>query len=309
VIRLLSVLFVLLAGALLPTDVAAQATDSTRRIERVRREIGAADSTRVRILRLRDGSSLTGRVVGMDSAAVRFASAVGTVTVPLSEIADVQEVAGRDAHTGEYWFVSPNPTRLLLAPTGRMLKQGDGYFSVHEVVFPGFAYGVTDRVSFGGGMSVLPSDDFLRDNVVYVTPKVAVVARKDVNVAVGALALAWPDPDDESLDMFGILYAVGTLGGPNASVTGGIGYGYVGSDLADRPALMLGADLRFARHVSFVTENYRFPTSADADNDPLISYALRLMVEQAAVDVGFVNFLDEDISFPGFPYVGFVYNF
>jgi hypothetical protein len=308
-IRTLSVLSVVLAGAFLPADAAAQAADSTRRVERARRELGAPDSTRVRILRLRDGSSLTGRVIEIDSAAVRFASAVGTVTIPLAEVVDVREVAGRDPHTGEYWFASPNPTRLLLAPTGRMLKQGDGYFSVHEVIFPGFAYGLTDRVSIGGGMSVLPSEDFLRDNAVYVTPKVGLIARKNVNVAVGAVALTWPDFDTDSRDVFGILYAVGTLGGPNASVTGGIGYGYAGSDLADRPALMLGADLRFSRYVSFVTENYRFPTSRDVDNDPLISYALRLMVEKAAIDVGFINVLGQEIFFPGTPYIGFVYNF
>src|SRR5687768_16544543 len=36
-------------------------------------------------------------------------------------------------------------TRLFLAPTGRPLRGGEGYFSDHWIFFPGLAYGVSDN--------------------------------------------------------------------------------------------------------------------------------------------------------------------
>jgi hypothetical protein len=37
-----------------------------------------------------------------------------------------------------------------------MLKQGERYFADYELFFPGFAVGVTDYLSIGGGVSILP---------------------------------------------------------------------------------------------------------------------------------------------------------
>jgi len=305
--RLLGSACVLLASALFaPAPASAQQSDSARRVERVRRRLDSPDSTRVRILRLRDGSTLVGRALGVDSATVHFATSVGTVMVPIAEIQEVQAVDGRDKRTGEYWFANPNATRLLFAPTGRMLLEGDGYFSTYQLLFPGFAYGLNDAVSIGGGMSIAPGAG-LTEQLFYFTPKVGLVSSPRVNVAAGALVASAGLGSVEG-DAFGVLYAVGTLGGRNASVTGGIGYGYVGTDLARSPIVMLGAEARASRRIALVTENYLFPRSRD-DPLPVISYGIRFMGEKLAVDLAFVHVFDEDPGFPGFPWVGFVFNF
>ena len=46
----------------------------------------------------------------------------------------------------------PSYSRLMLAPTGRPLAEGDGYLSDHYVLFPAVAYGITDNVSLLGGI-------------------------------------------------------------------------------------------------------------------------------------------------------------
>ncbi len=62
---------------------------------------------------------------------------------------------------------SSNHTRLLFSPTGRPLGKGQGYFSDHYVVFPSVAYGLTDNLSIGAGMSVVPGMS-LDEQLLYV---------------------------------------------------------------------------------------------------------------------------------------------
>ena len=50
----------------------------------------------------------------------------------------------------------PNYSRLMFAPTGRPLRRATATVSDHELVFPGFAVGLTDNLSLAGGVSVDP---------------------------------------------------------------------------------------------------------------------------------------------------------
>jgi len=63
--------------------------------------------------------------------------------------------------------------------------------------------------------------------------------------------------------------------------------------------------LRFARRMSFVSENWIIP----GVNDALISYGIRFLGEKVSADFAFFNILDEDAVFPGTPYLGLVWNF
>jgi uncharacterized membrane protein len=56
----------------------------------------------------------------------------------------------------------------MFAPTGRPLGKGNGYFSDHYVLFPGFAYGLTKNLSVAGGVSVIPAIG-ISDQVFYVS--------------------------------------------------------------------------------------------------------------------------------------------
>ena len=52
----------------------------------------------------------------------------------------------------------------------------------------------------------------------------------------------------------GILYGVGTFGGPNSNFTVLVGYGFADTDFADRPLIVLGGESRVGRRTFFVTE-------------------------------------------------------
>ncbi len=257
---------------------------------------------------MRDGSTFMGRVVSVRGDTAEMTTSMGTVRFAIADVKRSTIVRAADIVNGEYWFPNPNTTRLLFAPTGRMIRKGEGYFSDYVLFFPGVAAGITDRITIGGGMSIFPGLSF-DEQLFYLTPKVGIIAREKLHVAVGVLAaragLGDDDEFDEGGDTFGIPYVVGTFGGPNRSVTAGIGYGYANGKLADNPALMFGGDIRLSRRFGLVSENYVFP---DAFDGALLSLGARFFGEKMAGDFGLVIPAGGGDSVV-IPYLGLIVNF
>jgi hypothetical protein len=288
-----------------PPQPAAPAVDSTTLRLRTQLERLAADTGRAAALRLSDGSTLVGRIAAVSADSVTVRTTVGETRVALVAVRRVIELAtGAVRSDGSYWFPNPNATRLLFAPTAYNLRQGEGYFSDYYIIFPGVAYGVTDRVTIGGGVSLIPGAG--SSQLLYVTPKVGLVQGERGALAVGGLFATVPDLfDDGDAASFGILYGVGTLGSRENNVTLGLGFGYQGGRVSGDPVVMLGGQTRVARRLALVSENYFAPGAFDS---ALLSYGARFLGEQLAFDLGFLN-RSSDPIFPGFPYVGVVVNF
>lgn len=260
------------------------------------------DSLHSQVIELRDGSSLIGRIAEVRGDTVVFATAVTRALVPRSAILSVREIGNPVvAPNGEVWLPDPGVTRLLFAPTGRMLAQGDGYFSNAYLFFLGFFQAPSDRLTIGGGMSIIPSGDFIEDNAYYLMPKVGLVQSERVNVAVGGLAGVVPGADGAS---GGIAYGVATLGSRESNLTFGAGYGFNDDEVMDTPLLMLGLYQRLTRRTAFISENYVLP-----GEDPIVfSYGLRFFGEKLSVDFAFLNASNSSIM-PGIPYIAFAKHF
>lgn len=257
------------------------------------------------ILTTADGSTLIGRVVRLDEREIVFETESGSMTIPRERVRSIRTVPASAIRNGRYWHPDPNRTRLLFAPTGRMLEKGRGYFADYYVFFPTVNYGVTDRVSLGGGMSLFPTGN-LGDQLYFFTPKVGLRQSERFNLAVGALVIRIPEFDeDEDSPLVSVIYSAGTWGGTDRNLTLGAGYGMVDTDFADRPLIVLGGEYRLTRRTALVSENWMMP---GVDNI-LISYGLRLFTETLSVDLALLNTLGEDALFPGIPYVDFVWNF
>jgi hypothetical protein len=268
--------------------------------------IRVADSTQVQVIRLRDGSSIVGRVTEVGTDTVRFVANGGTLALARADIVEVRDVAKAALRRGEVWPANPNATRLLFAPTGRMLAKGEGYFNDTYLFLVSVQGGVSSRFNLGGGLSVLPLDDFT-DNALFITPKIGVVASPKFTLAVGGLAGFVGGLMDEGEDAsFGVVYAVGTVGSPDASISFGTGLAYAGGQFADHPVAMLGGETRLGRRVAFVTENYLIPNE---DVNSVISYGLRFFGEKLSADLAFWNAPGENMVFPGIPYVAFSVKF
>lgn len=300
---LLPVVGALLAVACSPQSSAAQSSIPEPHAA-AKARVRSADSTVMLAITLRDGSTLIGRVKSVQGDSVRVRTTVGAVAFAVGDVTRATVIREQDIVDGEYWFASPNTTRLLFGPTGRMLKRGSAYFSDHMIFLPGASFGVTDRVSLGGGMSVIPGID-LGDQLFYLMPKVGIVSGPKVNIAAGAMVLRI-GLDDEDKTTFGVGYVVGTYGGQNGSVTAGVGYGFADGKLASNPALMLGGEKRIASRVALVSENYVFPGGFEGT---LLSGGIRFLGEKIAADVGFGRIVGDRSNQTTIPYVGLLVNF
>jgi hypothetical protein len=260
------------------------------------------------ILSLADGSSLVGKIIEVREADVIFEGEFGEMTIPKANIKEVKLVSSSAFKGGKYWFPNPNQTRLFIGPTGRMLPKGRGYFSDSYIFFPSVAYGFTNNINMGFGITIFPWIG-MENQFLYFTPKIGFPAGDNFDLAVGALAFQTPDFDDDDNDddsyLVGVLYGSGTVGSEDNSFSLSIGYGFIEDELADKPLVIFGGELRVARRMSLVTENWVIP-----DVDPVvISYGVRFFGEGIAVDLAFLNVANEDAIFPGIPYIDFVYNF
>jgi len=263
------------------------------------------DSGFIQILNLNDGSVYFGAIVELKDNNLVFRTDIGGLNIPFYKIESLETVPKDKIIRGKYWFPNPNATRLFFAPTAKMLKKGEGYFADYYIFFPSISYGITDNIILGGGCSLIPGLPLHRQ-ILYFTPKIGINANLIFDLAGGALVIKIPDFDDgESNPTVGIIYGVGTLGEAEQSLTLGLGYGFVGEQLADNPMMMIGGETRIARHLALVSENWILP---GVDN-PLISYGVRFFSQKISVDLAFINTLGEDAIFPGFPYVDFIVQF
>jgi hypothetical protein len=285
-------LVALLLGALPAREAVAQDTSATSGLR------PTPDSQLV-VITLRDGSSLVGRVLEVTATTVRFVSAVGESSIPRDAIASVRSAGTAGARRGEYWPEDPSRTRLFFAPTGRMLRKGEGYFNDAYVFFPSVQGGLSDRFTLGGGMSIVPGIS-IGEQLFYITPKVGVVASERVNIAVGALVVGAGELDDGPV---GLGYGVATFGGEDASATLGAGFGF-SSFGTSQAILMAGGSVRTSRNFALVSENYLYTGDGSA---VLVSGGLRFMSgEKLAVDLA--GFIVSGANFP-IPYLSFIYKF
>ena len=286
----LSLAFALITAVTMSAPLVAQ--DTAPIPERLR----VVDSTKIQVLTVRDGSSLVGRILSVSADSVDFQMGIGRVPVAIKDIRGISETESGRIHDGQYWFPNPNATRLFFAPTGQMLKKGEGYFSDYEVFFPGFAVGVTDNISIGGGVSLFPAG--VDEQVYYVTPKVGMSFGEQLHLAAGVLFAGTQGGTG------GVYYGVGTVGDGDASATIGLGYGFAGGEIESRPVAMLGGEKRIARRIALVSENYLLPIS---ENNIVYSFGIRFMGEKLTTDLALFNFSGSNII--GLPYVDFVFKF
>lgn len=262
----------------------------------------AAADTLVEV-RLQDGSRFVGRVVEETDEALTLETPGGVrVTLDRNQIETIRTARGRVVD-GRFLPEDPNRTRLFFAPTARPLERGQGYISSYFLFFPFVGVGVSDRITLAAGTPILPN---AMGELFYVAPKVTVASRPDLDLAVGALAFfATRELDEGSI---GLVYGVGTFGGPDQAVTVGSGWGFAlggrSSRIESDPVILLGGEFRAGERVKFVTENWIVPTAGAG----IITGGIRFFGDRLAADLGLGAGFD-DSTFCCLPMVNFVYNF
>lgn len=216
-------------------------------------------------IQLRDGSTLIARVEAVDGDRIVLRTQSGTrVEVDRAQIRSVSPLRG-ELRNGELWRPDPNRTRLFFGPTGRSLRQGEGYVGAFELLFPFVAVGITDRVTLAGGTPILTG---AMGEVMYLAPKVQLLSTPRAQVSTGVLAFFNLSAERDETDVVGIAFGAGTWGSDDRAVTLGAGWGFAGSDVQNRPAFLVGGETRVSSRIKLISENYLISYENEV-NDPV----------------------------------------
>ena len=267
--------------------------------------VSVADSSLRHVIRLRDGTTLIGRITAVTTDSIRVQLAQGDVSVARSGVDRVRQVPAGSLRNGQYWFENPHATRLLFSSTAFPLEKGSGYYSNAWLFMHTFALGINDRFTLGGGGTSIPGVA-LSDNLFYLLPKYTVIDGERTKVALGALLGFFPfnrDVNDE-VTSGGLLYAVGSTGSRESNVSLGLAWGYADDEVSSTPGLMVGGQGRVSRRFSLISENWFYPI--DGETEGVVSYGLRFLGENLSVDLAWVSVLGSDISVP---WLGFAVRF
>ena len=85
------------------------------------------DTTVIHVVKLRDGSTMVGRITAVATDSIRLRLNQGEVTLARSGINEVRQVPAALMRNGQYWFENPHPTRLLFSSTAFPVEKGTGY--------------------------------------------------------------------------------------------------------------------------------------------------------------------------------------
>ncbi len=271
----------LLSLALMVWPLAATAQDSVPR------------TAEVMSIRMKDGSVLLARVVDEEAGGLKIVT-LGGVAIDLPRTS-IESVKPRENAEASARPSGSNDTRLLFSPTGRPLPRGAGYFSDHFLVFPGAAYGLTDNLSIGAGVSVIPGLG-LSEQLFYVSPRIGKQFSDRVAVSGGVLYARGGEGTDNA--ELGVGFAMATFGGPDKSLTLGLAVP-IGREVSRTPVLIVGGTARLSRNLSLVSENWLVLGEGFKLSEQPFALGVRFLGDRLSADVGLI--LIGDVVKEGFP--------
>lgn len=171
------------------------------------------------------------------------------------EKAALKKVVGDTVNIVEY--SDGNLSRMIIFPTARSLRSGQGYVQLNELFFPFAAVGIWNKLTIGGGFSIVPVS---LDQIVYFSPKVTTFHTKNFDLAAGVFyvtslsTIIKKDPGYPN--GLGVAYGIGTYGDKDKSISLGLGWSFHGEHFQDKPMLILGGDLKIAKNFKLIVESW-----------------------------------------------------
>jgi hypothetical protein len=256
-------------------------------------------------IRLKDNTIIEGLVKAEDQNSYHLTSISGVEMIIPKDRVRIIEVQ-QPGHK-RFRFIDPNYTRMMLAPTGWLLKRGQGYFADYYIFFPSISYGITNNISFCGGFSIIPGLP-LDLQLKYFIPRFGTEFSDLFSLSGGFLYM------DYRKIGIGLTFASATYGSIDKNITAGLALGYVrGKDedfkFARRPVLFLGGNYRISNSIALLVEGWFIPFKEINLNTQPFALCIRFFGEKVAADMGFIiiNILIEK-GFP-IPWLSFTYNF
>jgi hypothetical protein len=254
-----------------------------------------------------DGNEFFGTILSKDTTSVHLITKMlGVVTIPKSFINSCTQVDREAIKQGEIWMKNLQSARYFYSPNGYGLEKGSGYYQNTWVMFNQASIGFSNYFSLGLGMMPL----FLMGGgatPVWITPKLSVpVIKEKLNVGGGVLLAGIiggnENNGEENTGVFGIAYAVVTIGNHDRNVTAGMGFPFSNYGWSE-PMVNLCGMMRVGKRGYLLTENYFF--SVEGENFFIISVGGRAVWPKLSLDYGFFSPVNLSDVFVAIPWIGF----
>jgi hypothetical protein len=175
---------------------------------------------------------------------------LGIVTLQRANLRQLSSLTPEQVRRG-FDYVG-NGTRMFIAPTARNLHRGEGEVKVIDIFLTGIDYGITDNISVGLLVPIIP---VLGIPFVAVTPKVSVPISDKFHVGAGVL-YGFATGVGGGGGSAGVGYGLATYGSADTNLTFGLGYGLGSDGISGSPVGVIGANVRVSRLFSLVNETY-----------------------------------------------------
>jgi hypothetical protein len=227
-----------------------------------------------------NGTTLQGKIANKNNNELSIQTAnIGVVNIEISRIKTIQCITPGNMKDGKYWFKTHIDAHYLISPSAIPLSPGEAYFQNTMALYNSFNVGITNNISFLGGV-ILPIAAFFSPNINFKITN-------GVYAGCGIIAA-----DITGLPYGGAAYGQLTFGGRNAHVSLAGGYGvlegiekyYITNKITkiEIGLISINATKRFSPKYAIVTENWFTPTEGIS----IITGGLRLMGEKNSWDFG-----------------------
>jgi hypothetical protein len=235
------------------------------------------------IIKTKAGRTYTGQFIKEDTSSITIAHAqLGRLTI------DKVAIVSRDSYTAPNEALadsshSSHYSRFFVNTNGLGLKAHEGYYQNSLVFFNKVGYGITDRLTVGGGIAFLGGPVKL-----WATANYNLKLSENARLNVGALVSNW----DRAFTV--VPSTSFTLGNKSTNFT--IGYGY---EHSSGGIILLNGLVGVGKGIYIITENYFVANYSGGFN----ILGVRFSQKKYAFDIGVFRFASYT-SIPALPYAG-----
>jgi hypothetical protein len=249
----------------------------------------------------KDGEVLKGKILGIKKDTLEFRDADGSIQrIAMKEVRNIDYVDS--ARIGKDWFEHTNKFRYLFTNPAIPLKKNEIQFGGTYGIITTIQYGLTKRVSIGGGAEIFGG------SVSFLNAKVNILNQPKHKLSTGLHYYRLPPDFLETLSgedhrNLILLSAASTWGNENNHFTVGAGYMYIFKGFLP-PTVTVSGTVRLIERLSLVTENWFLFVGQKTNLPVLISLGVRYLHRRGSID--FALFSDDDSRFGEmFPYVAY----
>jgi hypothetical protein len=250
----------------------------------------------------KDGEKIKGKVIQIqrDTAEVHEEEG-GILRIPMADIRNIDYLDGR-SRLGKDWFPHPNALRYFLTSSAIPMKQNEAMLGSTYLFITTVHYGVSDRVSIGGG------GDIFTGSVIVLNAKVNIMngARHKFSTGLNYFRL----PKDfietysgEDVRDLAMLSATSTWGNRNNNFTLGTGYMYFRGGFVP-PIVTVAGSVRALEQLSFVTENWFLFVGERTGIPVIVSLGARYLGRRSTFDFGLYGSYENRLRII-FPYIAY----